>query len=317
MALRVRPDSLVHLDADEGIFFLRELEYIQVKIYEAEYPAIKHRTLIPVSEEADPATEVITYRQLDKVGHAKVISSYATDLPRIDVYGSEFSAQVKSIADAYGYSIQEIRAARKTARPLDSLKGKAAKEAALREEARIAWFGDKQHNLVGMLNNPNIPDVPFPGSAQTFSDQGVDANRMLAYLNSLANHPAELTNGVERADTLLMSLKIFNLISTTKINDASNYTVLKFFLETNPYIKMVDWVPELSGTGTVDTTSNKTGDVMIAYERNPDKIVLNIPLDFLQYPPQPKGLEFVVPCESRFGGVTVRRPFSVAIARNA
>ncbi len=41
---------------------------------------------------------------------AKIISSYASDLPRADVKGKPTTAIIKSLGDSYGYSIQEMRA---------------------------------------------------------------------------------------------------------------------------------------------------------------------------------------------------------------
>ena len=36
-------------------------------------------------------------------------------------------------------------------------------------------------------------------------------------------------------------------------------------------------------------------------------------MPFTQYPPQERGLEFVVPCESRYGGIITYYPLSLAI----
>ena len=52
---------------------------------------------------------------------------------------------------------------------------------------------------------------------------------------------------------------------------------------------------------------------MIAYEYNSNKFAMEIPMAFTQYPPQERNLEFIIPCESRFGGVTVFFPLSLNI----
>ncbi len=52
----------VNLDSAETAFFARELEYIKSKSYDIEFPPLKAIKLIPVSTEAGPGAESITYQ---------------------------------------------------------------------------------------------------------------------------------------------------------------------------------------------------------------------------------------------------------------
>ena len=61
----------------------------------------------------------------------------------------------------------------------------------------------------------------------------------------------------------------------------------------------------LEGAGNGDT------DRMVIYDRDPDKLQLEIPMEFLQHDPQARNLEFVVPCEERFAGVIIYYPLSI------
>ena len=100
-------------DAEEAsIFFARELDYVKSQSYDVEYPEFTALKCFPMSSEVDPGADTITYYSYDKVGLAKIISNYATDLPRADVKGKPTTAIIKSIGDSYGYSIQEMRASR-------------------------------------------------------------------------------------------------------------------------------------------------------------------------------------------------------------
>jgi hypothetical protein len=98
----------------------------------------------------------------------------------------------------------------------------------------------------------------------------------------------------------------YNLIATKRIGIDSNNTVLKFFLDTNPYIKDVEPVVKLTGAGA--GALNRA----IVYRRDPMKITMEVTLDVTQHAPRLEGLEYEVPCESRFGGVLVYKPLSVA-----
>lgn len=300
----------VNLDANENIFFARELEHIKAKTYDVQYPLFKATTLIPVSTEAGPGAETITYQQYDQVGLAKIISSYADDLPRVDVKGKQFSAVVRSIAESYGYSIQDIRAAMMAGKSLPSRKADAARRANDQLVNKIAWFGDADHGLKGLLNHANIPVASVPndgtGSLTTFASKTPD--QILRDMNKLCNDIITLTKGVEAPNTLLMPLSQFTLISTTARSTTSDTTILEYFLKNSPSVKSVEWVNELAGAGTGGV------DVMVAYDRNPDKVTLEIPQPFEQFPVQERGLEFLVPCHSRCGGVIVYYPLSISIA---
>ena len=94
---------------DASVFFARELDYIKSKSYDRIYPDFNALTKFPITHEIPEGAETMTYYSYEKVGMAKVISSYATDLPRADVDGKPSTAIIRSIGDSYGYSIRPVR----------------------------------------------------------------------------------------------------------------------------------------------------------------------------------------------------------------
>src|SRR5271156_5451908 len=80
-------------DAGETFFFARELEYIKSKSYDIEFPEMKAFKHIPISTESGEGAQAITYAQFEEVGLARVIESYADDLPRADITGKEYTTQ--------------------------------------------------------------------------------------------------------------------------------------------------------------------------------------------------------------------------------
>jgi hypothetical protein len=300
--------QFVNLDADEGVFFLRQLEQIKSKSYDVEYPELKAREFIPVSYEAGPGAKFITYRQYDMLGVAKIISNYASDLPRVDLKGKEFVGNVRSIGDSYGYSLQDVRSAKMAGLPLEQRKANAAKRAALQLEDTIALTGDTTHNLGGFLSNPNITDNAAPNNAGATSTlwSHKTATEILADLISLSETSVDASLGVEESDTILLPLSQYNLIANLQMPNI-NMTVLKFFLENSPYIKTIDRWNRLAGAGSGGT------DVAVCYRKDPDKLTLEVPQDFEQLPVQEKGLEYEVPCHMRCGGVIIYYPLSIAL----
>ena len=305
-----------HLDADETFFFARELEYVKSKSYDIQFPEMKAFKLLPISTEAGEGATSITYAQFEEVGMAQIIESYADDLPRADIRGKEYTTPVKSIGAAYGYSVQEIRAAIYVGRSLTQRQSNAARRANDQKVNRLAWFGDSNYNILGLLNNPNIPatDVPADGTGSSTLWVNKTPDQILRDLNLITNQILDNTKGVEMPNTVILPVAQYTLIASTPRSSISDTTILEYFIQNNPFVTMVDWVPELKGVNiVVDDMLQTDQDIFIAYDRNPDKLTMEIPMPYTQYPPQERNLEFVVPCESRYGGIIIYYPLSLNI----
>lgn len=302
------------LDAGEQIFFNQELTKTKARSYDVQYPELKARSLIPVSYDAGPGAEAIRYEQYDSVGFAKIVSSYASDFPRCDIKGKEFSSIVKSLGDSYGYNVQEIRAAMMAGKPLQQRRANAARRAILAKEHDLAMWGDAVHNLGGFLTNTNIPSgtVPADGVGPSTLWSTKTPEQWLRDMSLCAAGPTTNTNGVEQANVLLLPLEHYSMVASTPFTNVTDMTVLQFFLKNNPFIKSVEWALELSAANQVGKLDNPV-NFMMAYNRSPDKLTLEIPSDFEQFAPQEVGLDYVVHCHERFGGVIWYYPLSAQI----
>lgn len=297
----------VHLDANESAFFARQLEHIKSKTYDVKYPELKARQLIPVSREAGAGAMFITYRQYDQSGFAKIVASYADDLPRADIKGSEFQAKVVRLGDSYGYNIDEIKAAQFAGLALEQRKANAAKRAIAQLENDLVWFGDSAAGMNGLLSHPNIGSYTVPndgtGASKLWSTKTAD--QILRDLNEMVNKVVADTKGVHIADSLLLPVEKYTYIASTRLSTASDTTILDYFKQHNPFIKNVDWLNELKGAGTGGV------DVMVAYKRDPEVLTMEVVEDFNQLPVQERNLEFIVNCGERFGGLLVYYPLAV------
>lgn len=304
------------LDAGETMFFTRELESIKAKTYDVLKKPLRAFELIPVDSTVGAGAETIVYQQYDMTGMAKVIANYADDLPRADVKGKEFVAKVKSVGDSYGYNLQEIRAASMAGKPLEQKKANAALYAQRLTWNSVAFYGDEENGLPGWLTNPNIPSASAPadgtGSATTFASK--TPTQILRDLNDLVNGIFELTKGAEQPDTLVLPIEQYTLISTTVFGTASDTTILEMFLKNQPFITEVTWADELSASSLAAAgVTDFTGNIAIAYARDPDKMTFEMPQGFEQLPVERRGLEFLVPCHSRIAGVLIYYPLSQSI----
>jgi hypothetical protein len=303
----------MRLDEGESVFFARQLEHIIAQEFDIEYAELRARQVIPITMEADPADETITYREYNRVGLAKMITDYSMDLPRVDITGAEVTSKIRSLGASYGYNLQEVRASAKTGRDLEGRRAEAAREAILRKENALLLLGDSNASLAGFLNFANVTVASIPadgtGASKKWSDKTPD--QILRDLNAVVNSVAELTLGIEQPDTLLLPRAAYHVAATKRIGRDSNMTVLRFFVETNPYINSMAKVEVLNELQTAGANSTAR---MMAYRRDPLKVRGEIPQDFESLPAQVKGFEWLVPCHSRLGGVIWHRPLSAVYA---
>lgn len=296
-----------NMDASESAFLSRELEHIRAKAYDKKYPELLARSFIPVDNSVPSGAQTVTYKQYDQVGIAKIISDYADDLPRADVFGNEFTSRIKGIGTSYGYSIQEVRAAQMAGTPLQQMKANAARRSAEVRIDQIAQTGDASHGLLGFLNQPNASVYTIPLGVAGFQAWTTKTpDEIVADLNGIANFIYASTNGVEVPDTIILPLEQYTLIATKRMGDGSDTTILDFFLEASPFIQTVAPWYAVNGAGAAGA------DRMVCYKRDPDALQLIISQEFEQLPPQAKNLEVVTPCHARCGGVVCYYPLTVA-----
>lgn len=316
------PASLVetrHFDSaeDASVFFARELDYVKSQSYDVEYPELTALSLFPMSSEVDPGAETVTYYSYDKVGLAKIISNYATDLPRADVKGKPTTAIIKSLGASYGYSIQEMRASAMAGKSLDTRKAESARYQIDYLNNKIAWCGDEETGLRGVLSKDT--DVPLyvlangaKGSTK-WSEKTED--EILADINGMLKQMARTTKKVEKPDTLGLPSEAYLELQGRRIEGTAT-TVLSYIQENLKDIKEIVSCPELDPDSVDTNPYAKETDgqgVMLLFKNDPKKLTIENPLPFKQHPVQTKGLEMEVPCEARTAGAIIYYPMSLLI----
>lgn len=309
----------MHFDSadDAAVFFARELDHVKAQTYDAEYPELTASRIFPQSSEVNAGAETFTYYGYEKTGMAKIIDNYSTDLPRADVKGKPTTARVKSVGASYGYSMQDMRASRMAGKNLDVRKAEAARYQIDRLANTLAWAGDKDNNINGILSEGNdIPlyVVPAVGEGDTTEWKNKSADQILADITGMMKQVAATTKNVEKPDTLAIPSSIYIDLSTRRIPD-TGITVLKFIQENAPYLKNIYDVPELEADMTeTNPYASEDKAVALLYTNSSKKLTIETPLPFYQYPLQHQGLEVVVPCEQRVGGAVIYYPLSALIA---
>jgi hypothetical protein len=299
--------NLRNLDASENAFFSRALELVKSRTYDRKYPNLRSREFIPLDPEIDNAIETIRLRSYTQFGVAKLLASYSEDLPRADVKAEEETFSVRGLGASYGYNLQEIRAAAKAGTALDQKKAAAARRAIEVQIDRILALGDTATGLRGLLNQANALSytVPADGTGSSALWTAKTPALIVRDMVGICEYIVAQTNEIEAPNMLLLPRSQYTLIRTTRFDTNSDKTILQWFQATYPTV-MVDTWYRMKGAGAGGT------DRMMAYTMSPDHLQGSVPQEFEQLPVQERGLEFVVPCHARIGGVQAYYPLSIA-----
>ena len=288
-----------------GLFLERQLEFIRPQVFEIQYADIKYSTILPVTSEAGPGAQTFTYRIMDSTGEFRLLADAASDLPRADISQVEKSINIRSFGGSFGYTVQELRAAQMANIALEQRRAAAVRRAYEEKVESVALFGESTVNLAGFFNNSAVDIVAADKWFTTSTITAQEMNELLNYGVSAIINGSKMK---EQPDTILLGYEDYNKVSTTRNSDSSDVTVLEYFLRTNPYIRNVEPINQL-------TKGNNGGKLntsrMVVYKRDPEKVQLHIPQPLELFPAQQRGLEFIVPAHARVGGVALYYPKSV------
>lgn len=302
-------ELIAHLDANEVAYFLRQLVVIASKTYDKKFPDLKARMLVPVNNQTGAGASIYAFEQYEAVGRAKVVSSAAMDLPRVDVVGREDQVRIRQIADKYGYTTKEIRNAARTKTNLPDKKANFAREAWEQKVDNVGAVGDTEWGLYGLLNQTTatIYTIPADGTGSSALWSTKTPALILRDLNGIVTNQVNLTKETFPPDTMVLPVDKYNLISTTPWSANSDTTIKQQFLNNSPYIKQIipwHYCTNAGAGGAIDR--------MVVYKKDPDNLEFVIPLEFTSYEPQMKNLSYEVACEGETAGVVLYRPLSMS-----
>jgi len=322
-------ESLVNqgllLGDDEGVFFQRQLEYIQAQSYDVLYPDLMGRNCFPLNTEGGEGINTITYRSYDKRGETAIIAGKATDLPRGDIDGKEYSISVKTLGNAFGYSRQELAAAKVTGMPLEARKAEATRRSYEEKVNQLIWFGSPENNLHGLYGGPaGAPALTVsktavdPASGGTNSPVwGVDKtpDEVIADLTAACAKMYADTKKLFRPDKILISVAKKQYLMNTPRSIHSDVSIMDWFIANNMFIKSKEDfkdINELDGIydsagGAFDPTGGSDQGFTICASGS-DNARVREPFPYMHLPVQYKGLEFEVNCYGRFAGLEMIRP---------
>lgn len=311
------PESSAKLDAADSMFLATELEYIKSRVWEKKIPPFAAFQLFPVTSEADEGADTIVWEEIEMIGVAKIVANDGDDLPMVDAFMTENKSSVRTIGDGYRITNQDVRRARKAGKNLSARKAMAARRAHDQTMNTIAFNGSKKDDIKGIFDTPNanivvaIAAAAAPNGIAWTAASGKTPEEIIQDMFALVDTPNEVTNGVEKPNTLVLPIAAYNYISATQKSTASDTTILEFFQRVRKGVTVVS-ATEFDAVTNPPSGAAGPLSVAMAFVRDEEHLSLEIPMPFRQNAPQPRNLVNVIPCESRFGGVIVYLPLAIA-----
>lgn len=287
----------VRFDANETAYFARQLESIDKRLFERRFPELKGTSLVPINSSIDEGAEEYTYQMLDEVGLSEIIANYSEKIRRADVSGREETTKLFGHALGYGYTIQDMRRARMTGRPLDAARAMAVRRAIAMRNDEILAIGNTSVGVKGLLNNASVELVsPTTGTWSTAT-----ADQIAADLHKMENDIVTDSKGSELPDVLVLPPSLYGAAST-KYRTNTDTTALQAFLRNSQSVKRVEVWARAETAGASSVARIAMG------RRDPETLEGLLPLEFYQMAPVQVGMGFEVNCDSRCGGVVFRYP---------
>lgn len=313
-------------DSSDAFFMLRQLTSAMKTTYDQKYPGLIARDILPLATEIDPGAELFAWKSYDRMGQAKVVTTYADDSPNIEVFGKEYFTRILSLGASYQYSIQDIRKASMAGVPLETKKAVACRRAQEELLERIVAFGlsgatgtpntisTDTVGVFGLANNPALVSGIYNTSVNWTSSSVAN---ILADFNVMQNKIFNNSKGIHKGTTLLCSTSMYSFLNTSQRSVTfTNDTIGQYLIESSPWLEEIIHWPLLDLAGKKQDTTT-AGPRMILMERNAENAAIALPLDFEQLPPQPRNMAFVIPTHMRTGGVTMRYPLAFQLCDGA
>lgn len=294
------------LDANETAFHARSLTQVMARPFNAKYPEIKWRQIFGINTEINTGAKAHSYMLYDELGQADFINDMGDEVANADVVGTETIAKIYSIGSSYSYSFQDLRSAQFAGEPLDAMKGVIARKIIERKLDSLAAVGDSRYSLTGLANDPNITPVTKTVQASGTDWSTATPDEILNDVNALYAGVADTTNQTHTPNCLLVGSKGWSKLSTKRLDQFNQVTILKYLQNSLPWLKRIDFWQPLSTAGASSLERIVIGEFS---DENAQPV---IPQDFESFPPQFVNYRTKILNHIRWGGMSVRFPKAFA-----
>lgn len=314
------------LDAPGNLAFAQEAAArLNAVLYATEYPEMDIASLVPINTNYDEWATISFSGITDRAGRAEWQSTFAKDVPMVDVTVRYEAEGFDEYAVGYQWNVGEIEKARRNNFPLQNLRASAGYEAANLFVYERGLIGDTVKGWGGLINHPQAQVIPAastgtssPTTAWVLNDGtgNKTPEEIMADINALIMGPQNSAIGLISnllIDTILLPPAAYNYIAITPYGiTAPGKSILQVILETNVYTTRTQQpltireLPPLSSAATVGVAG---GGRAVGYVNRQEVLELPMPMAFRYFPVYQDGpFNFTVPGLGRIGALNLKRP---------
>lgn len=294
---QMRADGrLDSFSTSQGLFMARDLEHVMNEVLREQYPAQNAFELFPMDTSVPPGAKTVTQRRLYQQGEASVYRA-GVKVPMVGNSQAEETTPVIHIVAGFSTTIFEEQSANFAGFAQAAEDMRTCRDVIMERANQILMYGYKPAKVFGVL------DYPWLGK-KTVASSFVDAtaaDTILGELNSMANHPANVTKNVMRPNACATSPRLRNYLFSRMRSTGTDTTIGKAFVENQKMIQDMEEVHEFQGTGPGGT------DYMFFYRKDRLGCTIIVPQGFTMLPQQAMGFEKVTYCYMSIGGVKMRQ----------
>ena len=290
--------------------FLRTAQtYIEPGIYARQYPDFQYRELVPVDNSAPEWTTAIDFFSMgDDVGEAREFAPDGDDINFVDFKLDQGTSRVVMVGIGYRYNLQELAHAQAYGIRLTDDRADAARRKYEQFVDNLAFLGRSKLGMTGLVNSTSVTALTAAtgtGGAtwltKTVDEITKDVNDTLGVIFTASN-------GIEQADTLLLSQDRYAFLATKRLSDAQSITLLEHIQRVNIYTIRTGRPLTIRAVFGLETAGAGGTQRMVAYRRTPDVVKMHVPMPLRWLQAEQRLLKFEVPGIFRVGGVEFRRP---------
>lgn len=301
-------------DADEGIFFARQLEEIDPRRFKIKYkPLGRWREILPLKA-TPPGLDRITYRIEDVTAQVEPVTvGRSTTVPYVGISAEEFSNKVVIKTLGYKYSVMELHRAAFAGVPLQDRYQRAVLRGYETNLDQVMFTGDFLEGLEGIFNNSNVTNnaaaAPATGSDKSWAGGDKTNDEILAdvrgMVSTVAIQSQENYNSNKTRFILMIPRTPFDKLKDRQAT-GTDTTIMNFILNNDYGIAEIKILPELTGIGTGSTDLAVLMPMM-----DPEVAEAQVSDAILWSPVQFHDLDIRFPSVQYHGGVVVRYPIAM------
>lgn len=292
--------------AEAIMFRAQDLDAIDSKLYAPKEAELLARKLFNIKTDIDPGAETYSYDVITRSGAARILAPGADDIPLVEADLDRHTVDIYSIAVGFKIGIQEMRAAQMAGRDIDTTKAGIARRAIAEKENQLAFKGDDDYNISGVLNTTGIQTYAVPengvddtGAAtsdwnyKTGLQIVADIRNARAKVNKLPGHTA---------DTLVLPTDEYELLQVP-VNEYDTRTIME-------YIGAMGWFTTIEKTDDLVGAGAEGSNCFLVFDSSPEVAELLVPMDLTRHEEEYAFPNIRVPVEERTGGVIIRYPMA-------